>query len=136
MPIEVLRVDRVRIPKSSGIYVFTNHTGPIEPARGILYLGKTKNLHNRLQSYLADPAKLLVFSPRNPLRPNSSLRHAAKAQLLIEVQQKYREAGATESYIWIRWHECPSPRAKEKPLIGYLRPAFNTQDVEAEDSDA
>lgn len=133
VPIEILRVERVRLPRSSGLYVFTNHPDAIEPGRGVLYLGKAKNLHSRLQSYLADPARLLVFSPRNPLRPNSSLRHAGKVQLLIEVQQKYREAGAATSFIWVRWCECPSPRDREKPLIRYLQPAFNTQDVDGGD---
>jgi hypothetical protein len=129
VPIEVLRVERVRLPRQSGLYLFTNHDGAVDPRLGNLYLGKAKSLYARLQSYLVDPASLMLFSPRNPLKLNSSLKHAGKAQLLVEVQQKYREAGATQSYIWVRWHVCPSPRALEKGLIQQLRPAFNTQDV-------
>ncbi len=129
VPIEVLRVERVRLPRQSGLYLFTNHDGAVHPRLGNLYLGKAKSLYARLQSYLVDPASLMLFSPRNPLKTNSSLRHAGKAQLLVEVQQKYREAGATQSFIWVRWHVCPSPRALEKALIQQMRPAFNTQDI-------
>lgn len=38
-------------------------------------------------------------------------------------------AGIAQSGVWVRWHECAGPRALEKPLIAYLQPAFNTQDL-------
>jgi len=55
---------------------------------------------------------------------SSSLRHAGKVQLLVEMQQKSRGAG--RSGIWVRWSPTASAANVEQLLISYLRPAFNT----------
>lgn len=57
---------------------------------------------------------------------NTSLRHAGKVQLLVEIQQKYRDAGDTKSCVWVRWHERPAPATLEDQLIKYLNPAYNS----------
>lgn len=126
--LEALREDRSPIPKLSGVYVFTNHAGSLERNTGVLYVGKAKTLHARVQSYLADPSEVLLLSPRSGgQRLSTSLRHAGKVVLLIEVQQRYRALGHTESGIWVRWHACHEPGPLERQLISYLQPAFNTQ---------
>ena len=124
---EMLRVDRVRLPRGPGLYLFTNHPGAVEPGRGVLYLGKASNLYTRVSSYLKDPGELMIFSQSRPGRISSNLRHAGKVMLLVEIQQKQR-AGVAQAGVWIRWYECAAPRALEKPLIGHLQPAYNTQD--------
>jgi hypothetical protein len=125
--LEQLREDRTPIPKSSGVYVFTNYAGQLQKNTGVLYVGKAKTLHTRLQSYLADPSEVLIMSPRSGgQRLSSSLRHAGKVQLLVEVQQRYRALGHTDSGVWIRWHICGEPAPLEGQLISYLQPAFNT----------
>lgn len=86
---ELLRVDRVRLPRGPGLYLFTNHPGPVEPGRGVLYLGKATNLYTRVSSYLKDPSELAIFSRTTPGRISSNLRHAGKVQLLVQVQQKH-----------------------------------------------
>jgi hypothetical protein len=126
LPIEELRVKRHLLPKSPGVYVFTNYAGPLEKSTGVLYVGKAASLFLRVQSYLADPAAMLVLSPRSG-RVSSSLKHAGKSQLLVELQQKSRGAGA--SGIWVRWVAAPSPHLLEAQLLVYLRPAFNTQGI-------
>ena len=127
IPIEQLRVDRDRLPKGSGVYVFTNYAGKLEKNFGVLYVGKAKSLYKRVQSYLVDPGRLLLFSYRSgEQRLNSSLKHAGKVQLMAEIQQKYRTAGDINTHMWVRWHECPSPVVLEDQLIKYLDPAYNS----------
>lgn len=125
--IEDLRVDRVRLPSGPGIYLFTNHPGPVEPFFGILYVGKADSLRLRVPAYLANPENVPIFSTKRPGQTSSSLRHAGKVQLLVEVQQKMR-SGVPGGGVWVRWHECAAPRDLEKMLIRYLQPAFNSQD--------
>jgi hypothetical protein len=125
--IEDLRDDRTVIPKNSGVYVFTNYPERLEKNTGVLYVGKAKSLHGRMQSYLADPSEMLVLSKRSGShRVSSSLRHAGKVQILMEVQQRMRALGHTKSGIWVRWHIAASPAVIEDQLIKYLQPAFNT----------
>jgi hypothetical protein len=127
LKLEQLREDRSPIPKTAGVYVFTNYDGTLRKNTGVLYVGKAKTLHSRLQSYLADPSEILIMSPRSGgQRLSSSLRHAGKVQLLVEVQQRYRALGHTDSGIWIRWTVCSEPAPLEGQLISYLQPAFNT----------
>ena len=136
IPIEQLRVERDELPKSSGVYIFTNYSGRLERNFGVLYVGKAKSLHRRVQSYLADPGKLLLFSYRSgEQRLNSSLKHAGKVQLMVEIQQKYRNAGDIRTYMWVRWHKCPSPAVLEDQLIKYLDPAYNSAGRSAINSD-
>ena len=127
--VEALRVDRSRVPRQQGLYVFTNHDGALEPARGILYVGKTEDdpqgLWSRLRGYLKDPAKVNVVSSRDPTKMSSEVRHSGKANLLVEIQQKYRGANQV-SGVYVRWFVCPSPSDREKALIRHLKPAFNT----------
>lgn len=126
--IETLRDERTLIPKLSGVYVFSNYQGPVDPCTGILYVGKAKSLHSRLQSYLADPDEILILSKHSGgQRVSSTLRHAGKAQLLVEVQQRMRALGHGESGIWVRWVTVAAPAVLEDSLIKYLQPAFNTQ---------
>jgi hypothetical protein len=125
--IEDLRDDRTVIPKNSGVYVFTNYPGRLEKNTGVLYVGKAKSLHSRIQSYLADPGEMLVLSKRSGgQKISSSLRHAGKVQILMEVQQRMRALGHTKTGIWVRWHVVASPAVIEDQLIKYLYPAFNT----------
>ena len=136
IPVEKLRADRDRLPIESGVYVFTNYGTKLEKNYGVLYVGKAKSLHKRVQSYLADPAKLLVFSDRSgKQRLNTSLRHAGKVQLLMEVQQKYRDVGDLTIYMWVRWHVCQAPATLEDQLIKYLSPAYNSNGKETAGSD-
>lgn len=127
VPIEELRFDRKRLPRTSGVYAFTNFSGALEKNSGVLYVGKAKSLFKRMQSYLVNPETLVVMSQRGGgARLSTSLRHIGKNLLLIEIQQKYRAEGLTKSFIWVRWHECASPYTLESQLIQYLRPAFNS----------
>lgn len=124
--VEALRGARHRLPAQSGVYVFTNYSGALAPNTGVLYVGKAKSLASRVASYLVDPAGMQVMSTRSGTeRLNTSLRHAGKVQLLVELQQKSRAGGP--SGLWVRWLISASPAALEASLIGYLRPAFNTQ---------
>jgi len=127
--VEELRVDRSRVPRLQGLYVFTNHNGPIEPGRGILYVGMTnrdaKGLYGRLYGYLRDPAEVSIVSSKDPNKIASGVRHSGKAQLLVEIQQKYRGTNLV-SGVYVRWFACPSPDDREEALIRYLKPAFNT----------
>ena len=126
-PIEDLRRDRTRLPASSGVYCFTTFDWELEKNFGVLYVGKAKSLHKRVQSYLTDPEKLLVLSKRSgTMRLSTSLRHTGKNLLLMEIQQKYRAEGITKTFIWVRWHQCPSPHTLESQLIEYLQPKYNT----------
>ena len=127
VPIEDLRRDRTRIPPASGVYCFTTFDWTLEKNFGVLYVGKAKSLHKRIQSYLVDPAKLLILSQRSgTMRLSTSLRHTGKNLLLMEIQQKYRAEGLTKTFIWVRWHECASPHTLESQLIRYLQPKYNT----------
>lgn len=125
--IEDLRASRTSIPKQSGVYVFTKYDGPLIRNTGVLYVGKAKSLHSRVQSYLADPANVRVLSRRaTQPRVSSTLAHPGKVQLLAEVQQHMRGASPGTSGIWVRWHTVASPEVLEDLLIKALQPAFNT----------
>jgi hypothetical protein len=126
--IEVLRAERHRLPSLSGVYVFTNYAGLLEKGTGVLYVGKAATLRTRVPSYLVDPGNLQVQSRRRPGGVASSLKHAGKAQLLVELQQKSR--GDAASGIWVRWTVTASQDILEQQLISYLRPAFNTQGID------
>jgi len=129
MAVEDLRSQRQRLPNLSGVYCFTNYNTALERNTGVLYVGKAGTLYTRVQSYLVDPAKLMVMSARSGgQRVTSSLRHAGKAQLLTQIQQKSRGPGP--SGIFVRWTVTASPKVLENLLIGYLRPAFNTHGVD------
>lgn len=126
--VETLRADRTLIPKESGVYVFTNYSGPLERNTGVLYVGKAKTLNSRLASYLADPREMLLLSQKSgEARVSSSLRHAGKAQLLVEIQQRYHVPGNADSGIFVRWVTRSEPKSLEDRLIEYLQPAFNTR---------
>ncbi|HEX7639094.1 MAG TPA: hypothetical protein VF457_11915 [Burkholderiaceae bacterium] len=129
VPVEDLRRDRSPVPRQQGLYVFTNHTGPLEPGRGVLYVGKTEGdaqgLWSRLRGYVKDPESVPVNSSKDRTKPGSQVRHAGKVNLLTEIQQKYRN-GNTSSHVFVRWFVCPAPGDREKALIRHLRPAFNT----------
>ena len=129
--VEQLRQDRSGIPASSGVYVFTNYLGALQRNTGVLYVGKAKSLAKRLGSYLADPAELQVFSSRTPGRISTSLRHAGKVQLLVEMQQKSRDGRPCG--MWLRWTLSASPVALESQLIQYLQPAYNSQGLDTND---
>jgi|GEM_PF-6683370 len=129
--VEYLRSHLASVPKRSGLYVFTNHTWSLMPGQGILYVGKSDRdpggLQRRLSGYVADPASVKVLSSKDPATPmwSGTLQHAGKAQLLTEIQQKYRN-GNTSSHVYVRWHRDATPSAREPALVRYLRPAFNT----------
>lgn len=127
--VESLRLDRSRVPRHQGLYVFTNHDGAIEPGRGILYVGKTeddpKGLFSRLRGYVRDPAKINVVSSKDPDKTSSAVRHSGRVNLWTEIQSKYRGTNQV-SGIYVRWFVCPSPGDREEALIRHLKPAFNT----------
>lgn len=124
--VEALRSNRMLIPQSSGVYVFTNYSGVLQANTGVLYVGKATSLFSRLSSYLVDPSDMLVMSERSGgTRLNTSLRHAGKVQLLVELQQKSRTE--SPSGLCVRWSLVSGPANLERMLISYLRPAFNTQ---------
>lgn len=124
--LESLRANRNLLPHRMGVYVFTNYDGPLEQGTGVLYVGKATSLHQRVQSYLVDPATMYVMSQRpGGTRLNSSLKHPGKVLLLVEIQQKSRSGGL--SGIWIRWTQTSSATVLEPQLIHYFQPAFNAQ---------
>ena len=126
VPVEVLRQERSRLPHTAGVYVFTNYASGLEKNFGVLYVGKSKNLAKRVPSYLVDPGEISIFSLRSAIpKLNSSLRHVGKVKLLVEIQQKYRDAKVGTSFIWVRWAIAANPATLEKKLIEYLQPAFN-----------
>lgn len=123
--IEYIRENRHMIDQGSGVYVFTLSDLPLADGRGVLYIGKAGNLASRVPSYLADPEKVLIHSPRKRDGSlNRSLRHPGKVLLLVEVQQKMRHGGLTG--IWVRWALTPDAKRVETELIKYFNPAYNT----------
>ena len=131
VPIEQLRLERKRLPETSGVYCFTSYSEVLDKNFGVLYVGKAKNLRTRVPSYLVDPEKLLLQSTRSKKSPfNTSLKHAGKVLMLMEVQAKYRQIGDARTYIWVRWTECASPHVLEAALLKYLSPKYCGQGVE------
>ena len=126
IPIEVLRSKRSLLPQAAGVYVFTSYLGPIEKNFGVLYVGKAKNLAQRVPAYLTDPENILIYSTRSSTpKLNSSLNHVGKVHLLVEIQQKYRESTKGTTFVWVRWTLDSNPEILEKSLINYLQPKFN-----------
>ncbi len=127
--VESLRLDRSRVPRQQGLYVFTNHDGAVEPARGVLYVGKTEGdaqgLWSRLRGYLRHPDDIKVQSSKHPDNVASAVKHAGRANLLVEIQSKYRGTNQV-SGVYVRWFVCTTPGDREEALIRYLKPAFNT----------
>lgn len=125
-PIEKVRDERSVLPSSPGVYVFTNHCGMLTDQHGVWYVGKAGRLSSRVRSYLVDPMDLLLLAPRKADGSvNSSLRHAAKAQLLVKLQQRMRY-GDGKANVWLRWTICQSPETLERRMIEYFQPAFNS----------
>ena len=131
--VENLRANRQWLPRQSGVYAFTNYSNALEKNTGVLYVGKARSLLARVQSYLVDPNKVLLTSRRNPSAISSSLRHAGKAQLLVQIQQRARDAAPCG--VWVRWSVCTEPAPLEELLLAYLKPAFNTHGIADADSD-
>lgn len=134
--LEELRFQRHLLPDRPGVYVFTNYQGALEHNTGVLYVGKAEKqtLRKRVPSYLVDPANVRIMSRTHPQRTSSSLRHAGKASLLVEIQQRSRNPGVA-SGIWVRWCATPDAAKLEKQLLNYLKPAFNTQGIGADADD-
>ena len=93
--VETLRrggVNRDLVPKAPGVYAFTLFDGPITLATrlGVLYVGKATTLRSRMKSYMADPATLSVTGRGGQL--STSLKHAGKVGLLVQIQQRSRGA--------------------------------------------
>ena len=130
IPIESLRSNRSVLPRLSGVYVFTNYAGRLEKNTGVLYVGKAGNLFTRVPAYLVDPSTMPVISARTG-KLSSSLRHAGKNGILTELQARSR--GTAPSGIYVRWSTTLDPQTTETLLIGYLRPAFNTQGLGSDD---
>ena len=121
--VEALRSSRQLLPNRSGVYVFTNYGGPLEKNTGVLYVGRAGSLFTRVQSYLVDPGEMKIMSSRGS-GVSSSLKHAGKAQLLVEIQQRARGPGPLG--IWVRWSATAAHEVLEKLLLSYLKPAYNT----------
>ncbi|MFT3734769.1 MAG: type VI secretion system baseplate subunit TssG [Rhodocyclaceae bacterium] len=127
--IEDLRKNRGLLPRKSGVYVFTNYSFALEKNTGVLYVGKATSLYERVQSYLADPTDVQIFSRRyGGTRVSSTLKHPGKAQLLMEVAQRMN-MGCVPCGIWVRWLVKTAPAVLEDDLIKYLQPAFNTRQL-------
>ncbi|GAA5167590.1 hypothetical protein [Viridibacterium curvum] len=128
--IEDLRQNRGLLPRKAGIYVFTNYDFALEKNTGVLYVGKAGlSLYQRVQSYLADPTDVQIFSRRSGgTRVSSTLKHPGKAQLLVEVAQRMN-LGCVPCGIWVRWLVKTAPEVLEDDLIKYLQPAFNTKQL-------
>ncbi len=131
-----VRVDDLRsngqlIPEKSGVYVFTNHPGPItDTPNGVLYVGKaggegmSSTLRTRIDTYLRSPDDLPVLSKTHPNQAASALKHAGKSLLMMQIQQDMRLGG--QANVWVRWIETPDPSKLESDQIVRLQPAFNT----------
>ena len=64
---EVIRKELTLIPKSPGIYRMLNHKGDL------LYVGKAKNLPNRLKSYVSEKKHII--------RTERMLSHTQKIEM-------------------------------------------------------
>ncbi len=131
--VETLRrggVNRDIVPKAPGVYVFTLFDGPITLAMklGVLYVGKATTLRSRMRAYMVDPATLGVTGRTG--QPSTSLKHAGKVGVLVQIQQRSR--GAAPSGIFYRWaatRDEAEARRVELLLLNYLRPGLNTADL-------
>ncbi len=131
--VETLRrggVNRDLVPRAPGVYAFTLFDGPITLAMklGVLYVGKATTLRSRMKSYMVDPATLSTTGRTG--EPSTSLKHAGKVGILVQVQQRSR--GTAPSGIFYRWavtHDEAEARRLELLLLNYLQPGLNTADL-------
>jgi hypothetical protein len=125
------------VPRSPGVYVFTEDPGPLRPnpplpaesdpdyeaaierLRGtpcVLYVGKASDLSARLPGYRFRPYLEVVRRsgpPRHVTSPH-------KGRALLHAQQFFNAA------TYLRWAVDPWPAAAERELIRELRPVLNT----------
>jgi hypothetical protein len=131
--VETLRrgaANRDQVPRKPGVYAFTLFDGAITLGNrlGVLYVGKATTLRSRMKSYMVDPA-VLSLAGRNG-EPNTSLKHAGKVGVLVQIQQRSR--GTAPSGIFYRWavtRDEAEARRLELLLLDYLRPGLNTADL-------
>ena len=65
------------IPKKPGIYIMHNHAGDI------IYVGKAKNLFNRVHSYFQNPKKL-------PIKTQIQVSHVESIETIVVDTEKER----------------------------------------------
>ena len=121
---------RDQVPRQPGVYAFTLFDAPITVGNrlGVLYVGKATTLRSRMKSYMVDPATLMLEGRRGEL--NTSLKHAGKVNVLVQVQQRSR--GTAPSGTFYRWavtNDEAEARRLELLLLDYLRPGLNTADL-------
>ena len=108
-PVSVAVLNQQRsLPDFSGVYAFTTDAGPLLPRR-VLYLGKAKNLSQRVPSYLVDWR-----------RPKAVERHKGKG-FVLEARAQRGDHG-----VFVQWVEYGGDISElEASLILYLRPQCN-----------
>lgn len=120
LTVAAVRARRDMIPARSGVYVFSK--APFNgPGSGVLYVGKATNLNQRLLSYLGLPEQTHVFSRSGTGAISSSLRHAGKVQILMEVMH------GEGNNVWLSWSCFAKPELLEGALIDWLKPAYNSK---------
>lgn len=118
LTVAAVRAKRDQIPCKSGLYVFSK--SPFNgPNSGVLYVGKATNLNSRLSTYLGLPENTRVLSRSGSGLVSSSLRHAGKVQILMEVMH------GEGNNVWLTWCCYSKPDILEGALIDWLKPAYN-----------
>ena len=118
LTVSAVRARREMIPARAGVYVFSK--APFNgPGCGVLYVGKAASLSQRLPSYLGLPEQTRVLSRTGTGATSSSLRHAGKVQILMEVMH------GEGNNVWLTWCCFAKPALLEGALIDWLKPAYN-----------
>lgn len=122
------QVNRMLPPESAGVYVFTlfDDTLSVDKKLGVIYIGESGNLRSRIKSYMVDPEELNVLGRGGKV--STSLKHAGKVGLLVQIQQRSR--GAAASGIFLRWTlaaEKNAALALEVKMINLFTPGLNNR---------
>lgn len=120
------QVNRQAPPESAGVYVFTLFGDglTIDKKLGVIYIGESANLRRRIKSYMVDPDEMKLLGRTG--RVNTSLKHAGKVGLLVQIQARSR--GSAPTGIFLRWTRTANKHAAqtlERKLITYFTPGLN-----------
>lgn len=146
-PLLVDDIDFETVPRTSGVYVFSEFDGPLVPnprppsphelspldilkwiklSARILYVGKSTNLRRRLPGYRFRPYLQIQRKPNGSPPKHVADRHRARA--LIHAHQYFVYEGL-ERPLYLRWAIDRDPRTTETALIRELLPYLNTTEL-------